>query len=199
LLHIAAMKQRKGEGDPAVRWKWFTWLADLLLLRCGRTLGVSLALHIEAAAWAWFYYTVSLPFVSGSLPNLFVFHGMEEVEHGALTVQQLRKQTSIFLSLLTFPIVVVVHVVLLLSPPVSALILRPGLLLNPRIYVDLFNYYMAFGVGFLMSTYGQIMYCLLPLQESQTMYTKMHKYFLEEIKARGIKFDVIAQETYTLR
>lgn len=50
-------------GENATRWRWFLWLADLLMLRCGRTLGLSLVTHIEAAAWAWFFLPVYLPFV----------------------------------------------------------------------------------------------------------------------------------------
>jgi len=198
VLHLAAMKYRKTQGENATRWGWFLWLADFLLLRCGRVLGVSLALHIEAAAWCWFYVPVVSPFVKGGLPNLFVFHGMEEVEHGALTVHCLRKQTSILLSLLTFPLVVIVHIVLLLCPPLSAIIVRPQLLLLPQTYLDLVYYYITFGVGFIGSTFGQIAYCLLPFHESQAVYNKMQKDMEYEIKARNIKFNVLEKETYAL-
>jgi hypothetical protein len=198
VLHIAAMKHRKLQGEHATRWKWFLWLADLLLLRCGRALGVSLVTHIEAAAWSWFFFPIYLPFVKNGLPNLFVFHGMEEVEHGALTVQSLRKQTNVVFSLLTFPIVIIVHIVLLLCPPISAIMMNPKLLLLPQTYLNLINYYLAFGPGFIGSTIGQIVYCLLPFHESQFLFQLMHKIYEGEIKARGITFKVVDQDTYTL-
>jgi len=199
VLHIAAMKQRKTEGEHATRWKWFLWLADFLLLRCGRALGISLVTHIEAAAWAWFFLPLYLPFVKTGLPNLFVFHGMEEVEHGALTVQSLRKQTNPIFSLITFPLIVIVHIVLLLSPPISAIIMHPGLLLSPASYIDLLNYYLAFGISFIGTVIGQLVYCVLPFQENQNLYKFMHNVYHSEMKARDITFKVVDQETYILK
>jgi len=196
ILHIAAMKHRKNDGESATRWRWFLWLADFLMLRCGRTLGLSLVTHIEAAAWAWFFLPLYLPFVKIGLPNLFVFHGMEEVEHGALTVQALRKQTNPVFSLVTFPLVVIVHIVLLLCPPISAIVMHPGLLLSPRSYVDLLNYYLAFGLSFIGTFIGQVVYCLLPFNESQVLYEYMSRFFQTEIKKRDITFNIVEQEIY---
>jgi hypothetical protein len=198
VLHIAAMKQRKSDGEPATRWKWLLFLSDLLMLRCGRALGVVLVTHIEAAAWAWFFIPLYLPCVNAGLPNLFVFHGMEEVEHGALTVQSLRKQTNPVFSLITFPIVVIVHFVLLLCPPIATIILHPQLLLKPKSYLDLLNYYIAFGISFVTTFIAQIVYCVLPFHESQTLYNIMHQVFHKEIKVRGIQFNIVENETYKL-
>lgn len=196
VLHLAAMKHRKNDGEGAVRWKWFVSLADLLCLRCGRALGLVLVTHIEAAAWAWFFIPLYLPFVKTGLPNLFVYHGMEEVEHGALTVHSLRKQTNVLYSLLTFPVVVIVHIVLLLCPPISTLIMRPSLLLSPQTYLDLINYYLAFGVSFIATFIGQLVYCVLPFNENQALFQYMQKFYDNEMKARGITFKVVDQETY---
>jgi len=198
VLHLQAKKQRKNEGETASRYNWFFWLADYLLLRCGPQLGIPLCLHIESAAWAWFYYPLMLPFVSKNLTNLFVFHGMEEIEHGALTVQLLRSKTSLLVSFLTFPIVLIVHIVLLLSPPIVLLIQHPYFIFNLKNNIDFVKYYLAFIPAFIISTYGQILHCLLPIQENDTIYNNMSEFYKQELKNRGIEFKICNQENYIL-
>jgi len=100
-------------------------------------------------------------------------------------------------SLVTFLLVVIVHIVLLLCPPITTLVMHPGLLLSPRSYVDLLNYYLAFGISFVGTFIGQVIYCLLPFQESQVLYEFMAKFFQTEIKKRDIAFTIVEQETYT--
>jgi len=132
------------------------------------------------------------------MTNLFVFHGMEELEHGSLTVQSLRKQSNLIVLVATFPIVLVVHIVLLLSPPIMLILTNPKILLLPSSYLDLFQYYLTFSVGFIISTIAQFWYALLPFRKSVERFEAMHQLYDEEMKARGITYKVIDQETYTL-
>jgi len=199
LLHLAAIKQHKAKGEQATRWRWFVWLADFSFLRLGRAFGTSITLHIEASAWGWMYIPMALPFLKGSLSNLFVFHGMEEAEHGALTVQSLRKQTYPLVSLLTFPVVIVLHLMFLFLPPLVAIITRPSLLLLPRSYLDFVSYLLAFIPAFIGSTYGQIAYCLFPFRQNETFYNKMYDDYQAELKERKIAFNIVDQETYSIQ
>lgn len=197
-LHLKTHSMREKQGEQAPRWNWLIWLFDLLFLRCSFTLGIALCVHVEAGAWAWFFLPLRLPFVRDALPNLFVFHGMEECEHGALTVQHLRARSNIGMLLLTFPLAVVAHFVLLLCPPVMLLCLHPQLLKRSSTYTSLLRYYLSFGIAFIVTVLAQIIYCLFPFSESHYVYEFQRNEYAELLKKRGVVFKVVDQASYDL-
>jgi len=199
LLHLAAIKQRKADGEHALRWKWFTAITEFLVLRCGKTFGSALVLHAEATSWAWMFLPVYLPWLKEGLPNLFVFHGMEEVEHGALTIQSLKNRTNPVLLLLTAPGAVILIFVVLLCPPISVLIFQPKLLFSLKTYFDLVIFYLVFGISFVAAIFAEVVYGILPFRESEFLHNFIYNFLQKEIKERGIKFNVVDQETYVLK
>lgn len=197
-MHREVQREHAGNGDSVHRWKWLIWIADFFLLRCGAPLGISLCGHIEACAWVWFGLPLMTP-ISGFANNIYVFHGLEEIEHGALTVQDLGAKSKILIDFASFPLSVAFHFLLLLSAPVVVLLVQPSKYLQPKTYLDLSSYFCVFVPTFLLCIAAMILHWLLRLPESESRQTSFHAYFEKMLEERGVKFDIIKKERYDLK
>lgn len=197
-LHREVQREHAGNGDNVYRWRWLTWIAQFFLLRCGAPLGLSLCGHIEACAWVWFGLPLLTP-VSGFADNIYVFHGFEEVEHGALTVQYLGANSNILVDWASFPLSVAFHFFLLLSAPVVVLLTSPGKYLLPKTYLDLSAYLCVFVPTFLLCVVAMIIHWLLRIPESVSLQRLFHAHLENMLEERRVKFDVIKMETYELK
>lgn len=184
----------KNGGD---RWAWLRRIAELLLLR-NRTLGVSLAGHLEAGAWVWFALPLTLPFCKGFASNLFLFHGMEEMEHGALTLNSLQRQSGPLLAVATLPFVVAGYFVFFLAPPIVRAVAEPSLLALPSTYGHLANYYATFLPTYIMTVWISLPRWILRWSEDQGEYEARVNLFKELLSERKFEFRIVDEATYEL-
>lgn len=200
-MHHQAVKKEKVEhGDSMGRWKWFLFLSDLFLLRVGKTIGTALCGYVEASSWVWGIVPECFPFVrfNGFMSDLMAFHALEEAEHAAVTLQELKPKSSVLVNLLLFPLAVVFHALYMLLPPFVCLLTQPVLLLQPKTYVHLLLYYLTFIPTFIITVLAMMVYWLFPVVESGALHAFIYKRFLKQVERRDIKFDVVAQEVYPL-
>eukprot|EP00931_Biecheleriopsis_adriatica_P093001 TRINITY_DN6674_c0_g1_i2.p1 TRINITY_DN6674_c0_g1~~TRINITY_DN6674_c0_g1_i2.p1 ORF type:complete len:276 (+),score=26.42 TRINITY_DN6674_c0_g1_i2:55-882(+) len=197
-MHREVQCEHASNGDNVYRWRWLNWIAQFFLLRCGAPLGISLCGHIEACAWVWFGVPLLTP-ICGFADNIYVFHGFEEIEHGALTVQCLGARSNLLIDWACFPLSVAFHFLLLLSAPVVVLLTKPGKYLHPKTYLDLSAYLCVFVPTFLLCVAAMIIQRLLRIPESTPLQRLLHAYFEKMLEHRGVKFDTIKKETYKLK
>jgi len=108
-LHNDAKKKINKEGDQVRRY-WFHFkLFDFLFLRCGKFIGIPLALSIETCFGLIILLVDKIPFMSGFMTDLVLFHVYEEMEHSSVTVTNLRSKCSFISRILTFPIVFLLY------------------------------------------------------------------------------------------
>lgn len=175
-------------------------LFDLLLLRMGQRFGAACALAVETVAGPAFYSLGRSGVLNDWESDLTLFHMFEEVEHGPLTVQSLRKRSSLPFKLLAFVPMFLLTVIFFLLPPVLKLVGTPLLFLRrPLAIVDLVTFYATFIPAFLMSNWMLIAYFLSPVAvERHQDVAAARDHFQERIARRGLRHEVVDSEAYPL-
>ena len=197
-MHNQGQAERKRLHHSMARWSWFVFICDTLLLRLGKEIGCGCAGFCEATSGVWFYLPMVLPFLKDFMTDEYVYHAMEELEHGPLTTEYLRGQVFPLTPLLLFPIMVVFYAVYFLFPPLVKLIFEPHLLLKPKTYKDFCLYYCTCFPTFLITLYSCLVYWVLPFRQNDKQHEERYNFFKEVAKARGIDFDVVDQATYQI-
>ena len=131
----------KGREYGLWRWSWLDAFGRLVLLQSGPLSLASIG-GVEAGTLPFFFLPVFLPFVRSSISSLFVFHGLEEIEHGALTGQCLTDKSYLFWRIVAWLGNIGFLCIHLLLPPVVRILWQPAVLLRPRCYGDLVLYYL---------------------------------------------------------
>lgn len=193
-----AERRRRQEQADMKRWAWFISLADLFLLRLGKEICGTTAGFIEVSAPTWMFLSMSLPWNKGFANNEYVFHSMEELEHGELTTQFLRTKVHPLSSLLLLPVVVVVFGILFLAPPVMVLVCQPLQFFKLKNVGPLIRYYATFVPVFLATVLVVVFCWVLPFRMDDGVHRYMYNYFLGVVEDRGIEFDIVDKETYRI-
>lgn len=197
-MHNEGKSERRRLNQGMAHWSWLVGIADFFLLRAGREVGLSCAGFVEATAGVWIYLQMVLPFTRGFMSNEFVYHALEEFEHGALTTQYLRKQVGILTPLFTFPVLLVFFFLYFLTPPIVVLLTNPAILKKPRTYADFVLYYCTYIPVFIVTIYSCIVYWVLPFSHDEQQLQERYQYFLRLVQERGIHFEIVDQATYTV-
>ncbi len=181
-MHLAEIKRSEEQGQVCRRLIPLQWYLDRLLLKSGRTIGLTLSLAIETAASISFYTLARLPFCR-HLSDLTLLHMWEEVEHGIVTAHHLRRQSHFLPRMLCFPIAVGIFAGLFLQPPLTLLLSSPWLLLRWRTYPDAVSYYLSFGPAFFASLVFLCAHFLPPSRRGAVGETAaMHERFLTTLQ-----------------
>jgi len=177
-MHLAEIKLSEERGQPFRRFIPFQWFLDRLLLKSGRTIGLTLSLAIETAASIGFYTLARLPFCR-HFSDLALLHMWEELEHGIVTAHHLRRQSHFLPRIACFPTAVGLFAGLFLSPPLTLFLSSPWLLLRWRTYPDAVSYYLSFGPAFFASVVFLCAHFLPPSRRGAVGETAaMHEVFL---------------------
>jgi hypothetical protein len=91
-MHHEGVEQHLENKNTFKRW---TWLLNLMLNRLGEKIGATGCGYFETCSYTSMYYPLTSKYTKGCLNNIAVFHALEELEHGHLTVQELRKKTNV--------------------------------------------------------------------------------------------------------
>lgn len=121
---------------------------------------------------------------------------MEEIEHGHLTVQELRKKTNPFWLIVMFLPVTLFYVTIMIVSPFVKIGSQPTLLMNPKTYIDFAKFYATFIPAFFHTVAGYTLYWVLPIRTSIQHHENMYKYFKDIAEERGIKFEIEAKVEY---
>lgn len=197
-MHNQAKAERKRQEQSMKRWEWFIYLADLFLLRMGPEIGGTIAGFVESTSALWMYLPMALPFNRRFGNNEYVFHSMEELEHGPLTTQYLRSKLHPLSPLLLFPIAVVVFAVFFLFPPVAVLVFEPTQFFKLRNVGHLARYYGTFVPVFIATTFALVLYWVLPFRIDDNLHHQIFEYFADVAKDRRIKYEIVDKETYRI-
>eukprot|EP00494_Astrolonche_serrata_P024874 UN25134 len=103
--------QRKLGTDRTYLWCWYWWLLDLLLLRVGKTVGISSTGYIESSAYSIAYYPFAVKFIEPYMDNAILFHFFEEIEHDQITVSDLKKKNNFLADTVMLPVSWVLYTV----------------------------------------------------------------------------------------
>ena len=196
-MHHQGRAERERLAHRLARWAWFAGIVDFFLLRCGRHVGSSLVGFVEATTGLWTYYMMILPGTKGFMSNEIAFHAFEELEHGPLTTQYLRKQVSPIMPLLLFPLGVAVYLIYFFAPPLMVLVTNPLHLVRLQTYVDFVTYYSTFLPVFVLTMYACITYWVLPFAEDPVQHQARYQYFQQLCHERGIQYTIVESATYT--
>uniref|UniRef100_A0A7S2H154 Uncharacterized protein n=1 Tax=Helicotheca tamesis TaxID=374047 RepID=A0A7S2H154_9STRA len=196
-MHHEGQAERKRLQQGLNRWSRFR-LVDFFLLRAGKEIGCTCAGFAEANTSIMWHVPMALPFVKGYQNNELVYHGMEEIEHGPLTTQYLRTQIGVLSPLFLFPLAVIFFFIFYFSPPIVLLVAHPAKMMKPKTYTDLLLYYCTFVPTFFAVLFGCLLHWVLPFRESEQKRKEKYIFFSDLVEKRGIKFDVIENETYIM-
>merc|ERR1719219_2848119 len=130
---------------------------------------------------------------------MFVFRGLEELEHCVLSVDRLYPRSSFCNRLLGLPLILTAYTLALMVLPLCCVLFQPGLLLKPSLLMDLLQYYSLFTPAWLASVTACIFHWLFPMQMWEDLYDAIYQSILRISKERGIKYEVEKSETYYLR
>ena len=102
-------------------------LAQAVLIRMGPVVGTVIALGVEVASADSFYAVDRMLTQLGddSVSDLVLFHMLEEVEHGALTIQILQDRSTLGARLLALGPSMVLYFVMFLGTPLLAFLRHP--------------------------------------------------------------------------
>lgn len=194
------------EGDAGARFKLVRWGFDVLLLRLGAAVGTAGSLAVETLTGMGFYHASSLAHLVGAQDhenNLTLFHQFEEMEHGALTVQALKKRTSFLLHLLLLPVVMIVVSLFYFTPMITAILANPRerLLVAPKkTLVDFCQYTFVALIGWGTMMWLLVAYWLSPVavEPYESHHAKYYEYFKKRVEARKISYDIVEKADYSL-
>jgi predicted metal-dependent hydrolase len=180
---------------------------ETLMLRLGRPFGCACALGVEEVISEVFNYidilSNNIPRMKNFQSKLILFHIFEEIEHGPLTVQSLKKKTTLFMRLLAFLPLCVIYILLFISPPILAVLTSPFILLkrNPITTVlDIWQYYAVMVPVTLFSIFRLVSVYLSPwARPSQADHLRMQKHFQERVTQEGIEYEIVETEKYALQ
>ena len=198
-MHHQGQKNMKTEGDRLGRFWLLGKLFDIILLRLGRTVGVSVAAGVEATAGHLIYYASSAPFVKDCESDVCLFHFLEELEHGLLTVQSIKKQSHFIVRLLLFPIMCILWCVSCLSPIITAFVVDPIIIFKPTTYVQLVKYIGTLGFAWMASEWAMVSLWLVPYAlDNYKEHEKKYAYYVARWDARKIPYEIVDQASYDL-
>jgi len=194
-MHREAAKAENGRvEDPLKRWTWLYLLTDFLILRCGKMMTITLCGATEASTYLWGY--APFCYMDKYMDNVLLFHFMEESEHSMLTVQGFKKQGSVILNFVLYPLFAIFTFVLFFLPPYVRMLAEPSLLLNPKTYIDLVKFHLFMTVIYIGANLGVIAHWVFPLPMSIGLHEFVLDRFMDELKLRGVKFEDTYSETY---
>lgn len=188
----------KGREHGLWRWSWLDAFGRLVLLQSGPLSLASIG-GVEAGTLPFFFLPVFLPFVRSSISSLFVFHGLEEIEHGALTGQCLTDKSYLFWRIVAWLGNIGFLCIHLLLPPVVRILWQPAVLLRPRCYGDLVLYYLVMFPTMVATVWWMLWHFVLGLPESQRAYSFAMDFMHKLAHERGIRFEVVKTGTYALK
>merc|ERR1712039_29496 len=193
--HTAAIKER---APGWWRWSWLDAFGRLVMLHSG-PLSIASIGALEAGSLPFFFIPVFMPFIRSSVSSLFCYHGLEEIEHGALTGQCLIDECNLFWRILGTVGNVGFLCIHFLMPPVVRLIWQPSVLFSPRCYVDFVLYYLVMIPATLVSSFWMFWHFVLRMPESQWVYSFAMDFMNELVAVRGVKFDIVKTAAYALQ
>lgn len=203
-MHLAGQKEEEIIGHGFTRFAPLDFIFRRLFLRMGRTLGLTLSLGLETSSSAGFSVLFCMPFCGygTQLTDVTVFHMYEEVEHGVVTVAQLRPQTNFIVRVICFPVTVALWVAFVSVPVITRTLPRPMTLLNPMTYVDMAMYLLTMvpvvmaGIAFLIMHYVPPSYSLA-VGETPGMRSAMWAPIRDEMEKReGLEYEIIDSKEY---
>lgn len=191
-MNHASMESSRKQGGSLFRWGWLLAFADLLLLRCGRPLSCLLCGAFESGAHTmWGLHSRLDP---SFLTSCNAFHMMEECEHGVITTETLKKRTTLIDRTVTFPLAILVIIIVYLAPPIVLLISQPSLLHHRRTYPQL-AYYLELGaLSVVEQTLVMFVHWILPIPFSERHRSNRYNGFISLCRDRGLKYVVTKKE-----
>jgi len=205
LAHLKYMK--KDKEDRNLRWVWFWFLADALLLRVSRPLGISLTGYVEASSFTFVHYPLLARWLFPSFDNLLIYHGFEEIEHAQVTLQRLKLHQSLVWDIIAFPIACFFYFMWYFGAPIVCVVTKPWILFQARTYMNFIEYFPLMILLQIVACWDMAVFWLLnfPLdhegfhqipgkngQESTYMFCK------EMLQKRGVTWDIVRSETFTI-
>lgn len=155
-------------------------------------MGMAVSGYFEASIWAPFYFMA--PYTN----NLQVYHALEELEHGALTVDCLASRTTFIWKIAALIPMIVAYAVFLFAPPIMRLIVKPELLLSPKTIPNLIHYYVLTIAIFAVTNSTMVLNWLFMLPEWINQHEGMYLELLDLAERRGLKFHVSKFEDYVV-
>jgi len=119
--------------DSLRRWSWWFFLQDLIFLRTPVKTAIGLCMHVETQSPV--ILAAMIKAFDRQLSNMLIYHALEECEHAAVTVHNLRKQTNLFHIWLGGLLKAVQDGLQMMYLPIAVAIGQPKLLLNPFKFV----------------------------------------------------------------
>ena len=191
-MHREGIIDRLGSAaDIPLRYKVSAKAFKLLLLGLGPHIGRCIALGAEAAGAATSHAFDQGTFFNGDVPlsNLVLFHLFEEVEHGMLTMQALKKDTYFILRLLLLPLQIMLSAGFFLGAPVYKLLGDPAIIYRQPLVVirDLVPFCGTFLPAFIVNLHTLLVLYLNPFSKpSYPALCKQHDHFKKRIEKRNI-------------
>jgi len=182
--------------DEMQRWNWFLALKDWACLRSTEKFGVAMGLHIEATSPIAIYTIVK--YCQEQTSAMLTYHALEECEHAAVTVHNLRKKTNLLYIWLTGIFKTVTDSMMLLFLPFAVIIGNPILILNPfKMFFDWCCYlHMMMGIFKNIEDARAQVWHPQPLEPAR--YEKFTKEMEEFFLKRGLDFEIIEQAEYEI-
>eukprot|EP00494_Astrolonche_serrata_P029683 UN29950 len=151
-LQYAATKQEKELGmDRTYLWGWMWFLADAVILRMGKTVGISACGYVESSAYSVACYPPAVKYIEPYLDNAFIFHIFEEIEHDQVTVHHLkkkrRKNISFIIDILLYPLVVLLFTLWVWFSPCMVFLTQPKLIFKLDTWKQFIEYISVFFNG----------------------------------------------------
>lgn len=198
-MHIKGQKNKKAEGDELKRFLPLAKAFDLLLLRLGRTIGVSVACAVESTSAHLLYYASSTPFLKDWESDVLLIHFLEEIEHGLLTVQSIKKQTYFVVRLLLYPLMVLLWAITCVYPLLSTFIANPSLLIKPSTLPQMIQYIGILGFACITVEWAMFSLWLMPFViDDFSEHKKKYAYYEARLNERKIPFQIVDQADYDL-
>jgi len=189
-------KKEYAKKDSMRRWSWWFFLQDLIFLRTPAKLAIGLCMQVETQSPVFLAGMVKA--FNGQLSNMLIYHALEECEHAAVTVHNLRKQTDLFHIWLGGLLKAVQDGLQFFYLPIAVAIGQPRLLLNPFKFVGDWLELMTTMMGIfstLDDAQAQIWHPQ-PLEPAryERIMKEVEKVFLE----RDIAFEITEEAEYEI-
>jgi hypothetical protein len=199
-MHIKGHKNKKAEGDELKRFWPFGKLFDILLLRLGKSIGISVTCAIESTSAHLFYYASSSPFLKDWESDVTLIHFLEEIEHGLLTVQSIKKHTHFLVRLILYPFLFPLWAIICVYPIISAFIAQPSIILRPwSTLPQLIQYIGVMGFACLAVEWAMFSLWLVPFTvDDFNEHKKKYTYYEARLNERKIPFQIVDQASYDL-
>jgi hypothetical protein len=122
------------------RFRIIRKIYDFGMLRCGMTMSMLTLCAFETVNSSVFYTYITQNIIENVFCDALLFHFLEEIEHGCVTVSYLRPRTNwIFRLVLSFPIYFMLFFTFL-YPICSRIVYNPMDLVDLRMYIELVKY-----------------------------------------------------------